>query len=123
MKNFNEYLESIMEPEKRKRMEDIFHFIHEKFPHLQEEIKWNQPMFSDHGTFIIGFSISKNHIAVAPEEVVMKLFESKIKEAGYTYSKGLFRIKWTDSVNFDLLFETMAYNIADKKDMSNFWRK
>jgi uncharacterized protein YdhG (YjbR/CyaY superfamily) len=40
---------------------------------LKEEIKWNQPMFSDHGTFIIGFSIAKEHIAVAPEAVVISL--------------------------------------------------
>ena len=39
----------------------------EKFPQLKEENKWNQPMFNDHGTFIIGFSIAKGHIAVAPE--------------------------------------------------------
>ena len=26
-------------------------------------------MFTDHGTYIIGFSVSKKHLAVAPEAV------------------------------------------------------
>ncbi|MCQ4950818.1 hypothetical protein NE646_14380, partial [Bittarella massiliensis] len=37
------------------------------FPDLTPKIAWNQPMFTDHGTFIIGFSAAKAHLAVAPE--------------------------------------------------------
>lgn len=123
MKDFQMFLDSIDDPDKRKRMEDIFNYIKEKFPQLDEEMKWNQPMFTDHGTFIISFSIAKGHIAVAPEPVVISLFEKEIVAAGYSYTQGLFRIKWTDKVDFDLLDRMVAYNIEDKKDMTKFWRQ
>ncbi len=123
MKDFQVFLDRIGEPDKRARMEGILNYIKEKFPQLKEEIKWNQPMFSDHGTFIIGFSVAKEHIAVAPEAVVIRLFENEIAEAGYSHTQELFRIKWTDKVDFDLLSCMVAYNIEDKKDMTKFWRQ
>ncbi|WP_089610738.1 iron chaperone [Dehalobacterium formicoaceticum] len=122
MKDFQIFLDSIGESDKRERMESILNNIKDKFPQLNEEIKWNQPMFSDHGTFIIGFSVAKGHIAVAPEAVVISLFEKEIEEAGYTHTQELFRIKWADNVDFELLYKMVAYNIEDKKDMTNFWR-
>ncbi len=123
MKDFQTFLDSIDDPDKRERMDDILNYVKEKFPQLKEEIKWNEPMFSNHGTFIIGFSIAKGHIAVAPEPVVISLFEKEIEEAEYSHTQGLFRIKWTDKVDFDLLYKIVAYNIEDKKDMTKFWRK
>jgi uncharacterized protein YdhG (YjbR/CyaY superfamily) len=122
MKDFQMFLDSIGELEKKERLEGILNNIKKKFPQLKEEIKWNQPMFTDHGTFIIGFSIAKTHIAVAPEAVVISLFEKEIEEAGYSHTKELFKIKWTDNVDFDLLYKVIAYNIEDKKDMTKFWR-
>ncbi|MCF6465995.1 iron chaperone [Clostridium sp. Cult2] len=122
MKDFKMFLDSIDELDKRERMEDILKYIKKKFPQLKGEIKWNQPMFSDHGTFIIGFSVAKGHIAMAPEPAVINLFKEEIEKAGYSYTHGLFRIKWTDKVDFDLLDKIVFYNIEDKKDMTKFWR-
>lgn len=122
MSNFQDFINSIDDPVKSERMESILKFIGETFPHLKEEIKWNQPMFTDHGTFIIGFSVAKGHIAVAPEEVVIKNFEKEIVETGYSHTNGLFRIKWTDKVDYELLRKIVAYNIEDKRDMTRFWR-
>jgi hypothetical protein len=122
MKDFQMFLDSMREPDKRERMENILKYVKEKFPQLKEEIKWNQPMFSDHGTFIIGFSVAKGHIAVAPEALVISLFEKEIEEAGYSHTQGLLRIKWTDKVDFDLLDKIIAYNIENKKGMTSFWR-
>ena len=122
MKDFQWFLDEITQQDKRQRMEGILNGIKKSFPQLKEEIKWNQPMFTDHGTFIIGFSIAKTHIAVAPEAVVINLFENDIREAGYSYTKELFRIKWTDKVDCDLLHNLVAYNIENKKDMTRFWR-
>lgn len=70
----------------------------------------------------IGFSIARNHIAVAPEAVVIQQFEKEIEEAGYSNTKELFRIKWTDKVDYELLRKIVAYNIEDKKDLVKFWR-
>ena len=122
MKDFQMFLDSMRVPDKRERMENILKYVNEKFPQLKEEIKWNQPMFSDHGTFIIGFSVAKGHIAVAPEAMVISLFEKEIEEAGYSHTQELFRIKWTDEVDFDLLYKMIAYNIENKKEMTSFWR-
>ena len=122
MKDFQMFLNNIGETDKKERMKGILNDIKRHFPQLKEEIKWNQPMFTDHGTFIIGFSISKAHIAVAPEAVVISLFEKEIEEAGYSHTQELFRIKWTDQVDFDLLHKLVAYNIENKKDMTKFWR-
>lgn len=122
MESFRIFLESISEPDKRRQMENILKYVSENFPQLKEEIKWNQPMFSDHGTFIIGFSVAKGHISVAPEAVVISQFEKEIEEAGYSHTQELFRIKWTDKVDFNLLYKIVAYNIENKKGMTNFWR-
>ncbi len=86
MNDFQLFLDSINEQSKRERMEDIFKHIKRKFPKLKTEIKWNQPMFIDHGIYIIVFSIPKNHIAVALESEVIALFEKDIREAGYSYT-------------------------------------
>ena len=122
MQDFQTFLNRIDDPAKRERMGNILNFIKSEFPRLKEQIRRNQPMFTDHGTFIIAFSMSKNHIAVAPEEVVIGHFEKDIGKAGYSYTKGLFRIKWTDKVDFELLRKIVAYNIESKKDMVKFWR-
>lgn len=122
VKSFETFLNAISEQNKKDRMEDILDHIKKKFPQLKEEIKWNQPIFSDHGTFIIGFSIAKGHISVAPESVVIDLFKEDIEKAGYTHTEELFRIKWTEKVDHDLLDKIVAYNIENKKDMIKFWR-
>jgi uncharacterized protein YdhG (YjbR/CyaY superfamily) len=123
MKDFKDFLDTISDPIKRERMEGIINFIRKSFPKLNEEIKWNQPMFSHHGTFIIAFSIAKPHIAVAPEGVAINRFKDDIEKAGYSHTSGMFRIKWSDKVDFDLLYNMIAFNIEDKKDMTKFWRE
>ncbi|MGI6497434.1 MAG: iron chaperone [Oscillospiraceae bacterium] len=82
------FLDGIDDPGKKERMAGILTFIKDEFPQLEEAFKWNQPMFTDHGAFIIGFRIAKEHIAVAPESIVMKLFENEIKKARYTMLSG-----------------------------------
>ncbi|MEN2666286.1 iron chaperone [Listeria aquatica] len=95
----------------------------ESFPDLVPVIKWNQPMFTDHGTFIIGFSTSKKHISVAPEVKTMKKFEEKIADAHYGATSNLFRITWIQPTNFDLLKEIIEFNVTDKQDHTKFWRE
>ena len=79
-------------------------------------------MFVDHGTFIIAFSVSKEHIAISPESKTLQVFEQEIKEAGYKATKMLFRIKWNDEIDFGLIDKLIEYNIEDKKEMTKFWR-
>lgn len=80
-------------------------------------------MFTDHGTFIIAFSISKNHLAVSPEKVGIDQFSKEIVQAGYEHTKNLFRIPWDQPVDYSLLEKLIQFNIVDKADCSTFWRK
>jgi uncharacterized protein len=123
MNVFSTYLAGIDHPDHRSRMEEILSWVAETFPQMEPSIKWNTPMFTDHGTFIIGLSTAKHHVSVAPEEITMTHFADRIKEAGYSATKGLFRIPWKDPVNYGLLEEIIAYNIQEKAEINSFWRK
>ncbi|MCY8721421.1 MULTISPECIES: iron chaperone [unclassified Bacillus (in: firmicutes)] len=120
---FSEYLAGIGDPFHRERTEEVLTWIINKYPNLHKEIKWNQPMFTDHGTFIIGFSVSKKHLAVAPESVTIRHAEDDIVKAGYDYTKQLIRIPWNSPVDYPLLEKMIEFNIRDKADCSTFWRE
>ncbi|MFA1819699.1 iron chaperone [Virgibacillus oceani] len=122
MEVFAEFLENMDHPQHRDRTEEVLRWVSEKFPNLEPVVKWNQPMFTDHGTYIIGFSAAKHHLAVAPELVVIDHFSGEIKKAGYDHTKNLIRMKWDSPVNFSLLEKIIEYNIEDKKDYTTFWR-
>ena len=123
MEVFQEYLMKIDSPEHRARVAEVLTWVGESFPELAPKIAWNQPMFTHHGTFIIGFSVSKNHMAVAPERAGMMRFGQEIEEAGYSQTKELFRIPWDKAVDWELLRRMIAFNILDKAECETFWRK
>ncbi|MFC4306765.1 iron chaperone [Cohnella boryungensis] len=123
MEAFADYLARIDNPQQRDRTEEIFAWVTQKFPHLLPKIAWNQPMFTDHGTFIIGFSVSKAHLAVAPERAGIIHFADDIVQAGYEHTKELIRIPWNRPVDYTLLEKMIDFNIRDKTDCSTFWRK
>lgn len=120
---FTNFLSTIDNPEHREKTEEVLAWIKKTFPNLKEEVKWNQPMFSDHGTYIIGFSASKKHLAVAPENVAIEKMEDEIKKVGYDYTKEIFRIPWDKEVNYSLLEKIITFNIEDKAACTTFWRK
>ncbi|MDQ0194267.1 iron chaperone [Paenibacillus wynnii] len=109
-------------PQHRARTEDVLVWITKKFPNLMPKIAWNQPMFTDHDTFIIGFSVAKQHLAVASERVGINHFSDEIVQAGYDHTKLLIRIQWDSPVDFSLLEKLIEFNIWDKADCSTFWR-
>lgn len=123
MEAFTDYLANIDNPQHRTRVEEVLDWINKKFPYLMPKIAWNQPMFTNHGTFIIGFSVSKRHMAVAPERAGIIHFSDEIVEAGYDHTKELVRIQWGSPVDFSLLEKMIEFNILDKADCSTFWRK
>ncbi|MGF7048109.1 uncharacterized protein YdhG (YjbR/CyaY superfamily) [Paenibacillus sp. DS2015] len=123
MEVFAEYLAHIDNPQHRERTEEVLDWITRKFTNLKPKIAWNQPMFTDHDTFIIGFSIAKHHLAVAPESAGINHFSDEIVQAGYDHTKQLLRIRWDRPVDFSLLEKMIEFNILDKEDCSAFWRK
>ncbi|MEK4286462.1 iron chaperone [Paenibacillus sp. FSL P4-0502] len=123
MEVFAEYLAQIDNPQHRERMEEVLAWVAGKFTDLKPKVAWNQPMFTDHETFIIGFSVSKHHLAVAPEIAGINRFSDEIVQAGYDHTKQLLRIRWESPVDFSLLEKMIDFNILDKADCSTFWRK
>lgn len=119
---FDKYLTGIDNLDHRERTEEVLEWVANEFPDLEPQIKWNTPMFTDHGTYIMGFSTAKHHLSISPEEAGITHFLGDIKQAGYTATKGLFRIPWTKEVNYQLLEEMIAFNIQDKAAYSDFWR-
>ncbi|MBN2540318.1 MAG: iron chaperone [Bacilli bacterium] len=122
MQVFQTYLNKIDSPEKRGKLDEILTWIQNRYPDLEPVIKWNQPMFLQNGIFIIGFSISKNHISVSPEPYGINLFTDSIKQSGYTHTSNLFRILWTQEVNYDLFDELIQFKIKDKYGCKSFWK-
>jgi len=120
---FAEYLAGIGNPQHRARVEEVLGWVVKTFPQLVPKIAWNQPMFTDHGTYIIGFSVAKHHMAVAPERAGMLRFADEIVQAGYDHTKELVRMPWDRPVDYSLLEKMIAFNIADKADCTTFWRK
>lgn len=123
MENFVDYLDAIQDVEQRERLREVLNWVIQKFPRLESKIAWNQPMFTDHGTFIIGFSVSRQHFAVSPEVKGIEKFSDEIVESGYSHGKNIFRIKWNDPVDYTLLERMIQFNIDDKKECTGFWRK
>ncbi|WP_282445569.1 iron chaperone [Massilia antarctica] len=120
---FADFLAQISDPQHRERTQAVLDWAGEKFPSLERKIAWNQPMFTDHGTFIIGFSLAKPHLAVAPEAAAIDHFAKEIVRAGYEHTKLLIRIPWKAQVDFSLLEKIIAFNIRDKAHCGTFWRK
>ncbi|WP_422387438.1 iron chaperone [Alkalicoccus halolimnae] len=110
-------------PDHRSRTREVLEWTEAAFPELEARIAWNQPVFTHHGTFIIGFSTSKKHLAAAPEPAGIDRFAGEITEAGYDYTKQLIRIPWGTPVDFSLLKKIIQFNIEDKADCETFWRK
>lgn len=118
-----DYLIKIDDPVHRQQLTDVLEWVITEFPTLEPKIAWNQPMFTDHDTFIAGFSVAKKHFAFAPEGETIEAFSDDITAAGYDMGKKFMRILWTQEVNYDLLREMISYNIKEKAECTTFWRK
>ncbi len=122
MNPFQEYLATIQDENQRATLSTVLEWIKKEYPSFEPVVKWNQPMFTNNGTFIIGFSVAKNHFSIAPEKAGMIHFQQAIEKAGYEQTMMLFKIKWTQDVNYSLLRDIIQYNITDKASVTTFWR-
>lgn len=122
MENFNDYLSKVEDTKQREILEGVFNFVDENFPELEKVIKWNQPMYTHHGTYIIGFSRAKAHFSINPEPAGMKPFIERFEADGYSYTENLFRIKWTQDIDYTLLKDMIQNNLDEKAEITTFWR-
>ncbi|MGE4584844.1 MAG: iron chaperone [Sphaerochaeta sp.] len=123
MEEFETYLASIPNAEHSKQLRIVLEWVLHTFSNLKPRFAWGQPMFTDHGTFILGFSAAQKHFAIAPEGEGIRQFSEKVIAAGYEHSVKFIRIKWEQPVNYALLEEIIRFNMADKADCTTFWRK
>jgi uncharacterized protein YdhG (YjbR/CyaY superfamily) len=123
MEIFDEFLLKINDPEHHARTKEVLDWVMEKYPQLVPRIAWNQPMFTDHGTFIIAFSLAKQHLAVSPEQAGIMHFADEFEKEGLSYSNMLVRFPWNKPINLELISKMIEFNLEDKKDCQTFWRK
>ncbi|MCE4956535.1 iron chaperone [Macrococcoides caseolyticum] len=123
MHQFDPFFNKLEDVNHLGKAQALFEWIEKTFPQLEREFKWNTPMYSDHGTFILGISSAKAHLSIAPENQTMARFKEKIEKAGYQQTAGLFKIKWNQAIDYPLIKEIIEFNIEDKQEVTTFWRK
>lgn len=122
IKTLDEYLATISNGDNRARMVDVLDWVSHNFPELDLRIAWNQPIFTHHGTYIIGFSAASKHMAVAPERATMIRFEPVMRERGTDFGKKVAHQPWDKPIDYELLDAFIQYQLAEKQDVTSFWR-
>ena len=118
----DEYLETIPNDDNRARMVEVLNWVVQNYPELELRIAWNQPMFTHHGTYIIGFSAASKHMAMAPEHATMIRFEQVMREHGTDFGTMLARQPWTKPFDYELLDAFIQDQLTEKQGITSFWR-
>ncbi|WP_129044768.1 iron chaperone [Companilactobacillus metriopterae] len=118
-----EYIDNIRNAENRKKFKSIIDWTMTNYPKLDMRMAWNQPTFTDHGTFIVSYKSTVDHISVTPEVYTIQKFTKEITDAGYKYGKMTYQIPYSENFDSKLLQTLIDFNISDKKDTTRFWRK
>ena len=122
IKTLDEYLATIPNDDNRVRMVDVLVWVGLTYPELELRIAWNQPMFTHHGTYIIGFSAASKHMAMAPERATMIRFEPVMRERGTDFCTMFARQPWNKRFDYELLDAFIQLQLAEKQDITSFWR-
>lgn len=123
MEQILEYIQRIDDPDNRLIFGDFINWLMTDFPELKPEYKWNQPMFTHHGTFIIGFSVATKHFTVAPEIRTFEHFLPQIKDLKLKHGKKTFQLQFGQDIPYDLPRALINYTLADKQNVTSFWDK
>ncbi|MDO4910193.1 MAG: DUF1801 domain-containing protein [Corynebacterium sp.] len=103
-------------------VEGVMAWVSDNFPDLESVVKWNSPMWTKDGTFILGLSYASKHISIAPEAPTMEHFHERLVELGYKPTSQLFRIPIGQEPDWDLLRAIIERNIFEKSGHVKFWR-
>ena len=118
----DEYLATIPNDDNRARMVDVLVWVGLTYPELELRIAWNQPVFTHHGTYIIGFSAASKHMAMAPERATMIRFEQVMRERGTDFGTMLARQPWNKPFDYELLDAFIQHQLEEKQEVTSFWR-
>ena len=118
----DEFLSTIPSADNRERMVDVVVWVGLTYPEPELRIAWNQPMFTHHGTYIVGFSAASKHMAMAPERATMIHFEPVMRERGTSFGKMFARQPWNKPFDYELLEAFIQHQLEEKQDITSFWR-
>jgi len=118
----DEYLATIPNDDNRARMVDVLVWVGLTYPELELRIAWNQPMFTHHSTYVIGFSAASKHMAMAPERATMIRFEPVMRERGTDFGTMLARQPWNKPFDYELLDAFIQHQLEEKQEVTSFWR-
>ncbi|WP_454929940.1 iron chaperone [Actinomyces sp.] len=118
----DEYLETIPNDDNRARIVEVLDWVAQHYPELKLRIAWSQPMFTHHGTYIIGFSAASKHMAMAPERATMIRFEPVMRERGTDFCTMFARQSWDKPFDYELLDAFIQHQLEEKRDITSFWR-
>ena len=121
IKTLDEFLATIPNDDNRARMVDVLVWVGLTYPELELRIAWNQPMFTHHGTYIIGFSAASKYMAMAPERATMIRFEQVMKERGTNFGKMFARQPWDKPFDYELATAFIEHQLTEKQDITSFW--
>ena len=122
IKTLEEFLATIPNDDNRARMVEVLNWVAKRYPELLLRIAWNQPMFTHHGTYIIGFSAASKHMAIAPERATMIRFEPVMRKRGTDFGKMFARQPWNKPFDYELLDAFIQHQLTEKKEVTSFWR-
>ena len=121
MNQIDEYLANISEENQRAKLSELLKWVTKTFPNLELQIKWKQPIFTTHDTYIIGFSVAKKHLTVGLETRNLQHVAPLLEQNGIKHGTNTFKIVFTDKIPYDLLNQIIEYVIDDKKEITTFW--
>lgn len=116
-------LNKIDSDEHRQQFSQVMTWIAKSYPDFNMAIKWQQVHFEYNGTFIIALNTAKQHMSFFIEKAGIRQFEQAFKDAGYDYTESIYKVKWTDEMDYDLLNAAIDFQVAGKKDLTTYWRK
>ena len=119
-KTLDEFLATTPNGDNRARMVEVLEWVSHNFPELELRIAWNQPMFTHHGTYIIGLSAASKHMAMAPERATMIRFEQVMREHGTDFGTMLARQPWDKPFDYELLDAFIQDQLTEKQDVTSF---
>ena len=97
-----EFLRAIPNEDNHARMVEVPDWTSYNFPELELRIARNQPMFTHHGTYIIGLSAASKHVAMTPERATLIHFEPVMRERSTDFGTTLTRQRWNKPFDYEL---------------------
>lgn len=116
----DEYLATTPNDDNRSRIVEVLDWTAQHYPELELRIAWSQPMFTHHGTYIIGFSAASKHMAIAPERATMIRFEPVMRERSMDFGKMFARQPWNKPFDYELLDAFIQHQFTEKYDITSF---